>query len=194
MSRTPNASSSSPSARPWYAMSMNGTRPRRSQSCVKRFPLLLREVRAARVVATAVNQHELAGARLLEPRQHRLEIDAMLRVVVIRIGVELQARDLQQRLMVRPRRVADVDARARLRARDEMAGDAQAAAAAGRLHGRDAAGLQRRMILAVEELLDAAIEAGVAGDRDVRLAVLLLEDRFLGGFTLASTGVRPCSS
>ena len=90
--------------------------------------------------------------------------------------------------MIRPRWIADVEARAGPRARDEMAGDAQAAAAAGRLHGRDAAGLQRRMVLAVENLFDAVIETGVAGDRDIRLAVLLLEDGFLGGLHAGEHG------
>ncbi len=62
------------------------------------------------------------------------------------------------------------------------------AAAAGRLHGGNAAGLQRRMVLAVEELLDAAVEHSVARNRDVRLAVLLLEDDFLGALDAREHG------
>ena len=44
------------------------------------------------------------------------------------------------------------------------------------------------MIFAVEDLFDAAIETGVAGDRDIRLAVLLLEDGFLGGLHAGEHG------
>ena len=59
------------------------------------------------------------------------------------------------------------------------------------LHGGHATGFQRRMVLAVEQLLDTAIEAGVAGDRDVGLALLLLEDRFLGALHAREHGRAP---
>ena len=160
----------------------------------ERLPLLLRKIGAARVVATAVNQHELAGiAARASPASPRSRRDAWRSRSTDRCRAE--ARDLQQRQMIRPRRIAEVDARVRLRARDQMAGDAQAAAAARRLHRRYAARLQRGMVRAVEELLDAAVEARVAGDRDVRFRILRVDDRLSRRvFTLASTGVRPCSS
>ncbi len=154
----------------------------------QRFPLLVREIGAARVVTAAVNQHELAGLRLVELADHRVEVHAVVRVVVVRVGLELEARHLQQRNVVRPRRVADVHARVRLAAREQMPGDAQAAAAARRLHGRHATGFERRMILAVQQLRNAGVETRVARDRHVGLAVLRVEDRLLRAFDAREHG------
>jgi hypothetical protein len=154
----------------------------------QRFPLLVRQIGAARVVAAAVDQHELAGLRLVELAHHRVEIHAMARVVVVRVRVELEARHLQQRDVVRPRRIADVDARVRLAAREQMPGDAQPPAAARRLHGRHATGFQCRMILAVQQLGNTGVEARIARDRDVGLAVLRVDDRLLRAFDACEHG------
>ena len=53
-----------------------------------------------------------------------------------------------------------------------VARDGKAAAAARRLHRRYAAGLQRRMILAVKNFLDALVDGGNLAVRVVRHGIL----------------------
>ncbi|MDF2975268.1 MAG: hypothetical protein K0R61_5718 [Microvirga sp.] len=82
--------------------------------------------------------------------------------VVIGIGVDLEARGLEELAVVLPARIADPHLRPRLDELQEVRADFQAAGAAQRLHGDDALGL-----LAENECLHRAVVGREAVDRQI---------------------------
>ncbi len=93
-------------------------------------PLLLRQIGTRRVVAGAVQQHDVPLRQLFQRVHHRAEVHAARGIVVIRIALELDARAGEQRNVVRPRRRADVNRRIGIGVVNQLGADAQRAAAA----------------------------------------------------------------
>ena len=77
-------------------------------------PLFRRRVGAGRVVAAAMQQHHIALPGATDPLQHRLEGDATGGIVEIGIHLVSLTHEVQDRDMVRPGRVRDMDHRIRV--------------------------------------------------------------------------------
>ena len=110
-------------------------------------------------VADRLKHDDGAVLRGFQRLDHAVEIDRAVGAVPIGIGGRLEARALEQAVMVLPGRVADEDAPAGAVLGKEIGGDADRSRAADGLDRRDALLGKRRMHGAEDELLHAlAIE------------------------------------
>ena len=146
----------------------------------QRLPLRRGQVRAAGVVAAAVEQHQVAAARRLEVLEHGLEIHSASRRVVVAIGFKGQADAAEQGHVHRPTRIRDPNPGAGRRRLRNLGADTQRAATAGGLNTAHARVLQRGAVGAENQALHPRIESGHAGGRQVGLAGLLGQQRGLG--------------
>ncbi len=142
-------------------------------------PLLARQIRAAWVVAATVQKQDIALPHSLDRRDHRLEVDSMRIEVVVGVLREVQTGELEQREMVGPRRITEINLSVGPRAMQQVTGNAERPATARRLNRRDAAGGDDGMTLAEYQALHAGIEAGVTGNGDIGLGGLCSEELLL---------------
>jgi len=144
-------------------------------------PLLARQVGTCGVVAAGVQQQHGAGRQRSHVIPHALEIHAPAPRVVVRIRLEREARAAEQRLMVRPGRVAHVDDGPGSRDTHEFRAEAQRTATADRLYDGQALAMALRQ-LTQRELGDQAVELEVACRADVGLGLLLGRQAHRGTF------------
>ncbi len=142
-------------------------------------PLRRRKVGSGRVVAARMQQHDRAGRQLPEVSEHALEIHAMPAGVVVRVARERQSRVAEQRLVIRPGRVADVNDRPGAGRPHEIRTDPQRTATADGLDRRDSVAQPGREG-SQRERADALVEFGIARRTDVGLRGLTGEHDALG--------------
>ncbi len=113
-------------------------------------------------------QHDDRAVRnLLQRGEHAVEVETARRRVEIRVGVDHEARALEQRTVVFPARIADVDLCAGREPAQEVGADLEAARAAERLQRDHAAGLYDLAVGAEHELLHGLVVDGDAVDRQI---------------------------
>ncbi len=144
-------------------------------------PLRVRQVRAARVVAAAVQQDDVVTTPLRQRRVHGVEVDRVCLEVVVRIRVDLQAGVPQQWFVVRPRGCTEPQSGARSQALDELGAQTQRSAPPRCLDGADTAVGQRRVFAAEELGGHASDERRIPRRRHVALGPLRRQQALLGG-------------
>ncbi len=133
------------------------------------------EVCAGRIVAAGMQQHDAARRQALQVLQQAIEVDGVRGCVEVGIAPQRQAGTANQRLVIRPRRIAHVDYRVRRGRTQQLGPDAQRTAASDSLD-RSRAFLERRGEIGPERHLDdAQVELEVAGRSDVGLGRLRRE-------------------
>src|SRR5690606_26620626 len=94
-------------------------------------PLLVGKVSASRVVAAAVQQHDIAGAQLVQRGKHLIELHATGRDIEIGVSRGLETRLDGDRVVVGPGRIGHVDRRTGAGTVDQLHQDPERTGAAG---------------------------------------------------------------
>jgi hypothetical protein len=144
-------------------------------------PLLLRRINTSWVVCAGVEQDNAALGHGLDVGDHALEVEANGVLVVVAVLLDLQARVLEDGIVVRPRGGGDVDGLcAGVVALEEGTTDAESARARDGLGDGDAVFGQRGRVGAVGKLEGSLGEVGDTGDAGVLLVEVGLDDLLLG--------------
>ncbi|MNS73538.1 hypothetical protein D3C72_1069810 [compost metagenome] len=130
-------------------------------------PLGHAQVGAGRVVAARMQHDDGAGWHGVQAGQHAVEVHAMGGGIVVGVVIDDETGVLEQRAVIFPARVADVDLRARREALQEVGTDLQCARAADGLHSDGAALLNYGAIGAKYEFLHSLVVGGKAFDRQI---------------------------
>lgn len=155
-------------------------------------PLLGGRVDTSRVVGAGMEKESRAGRRLLEVLNHALEVKANGVLVVVTVVLDLEARVLEDGLVVGPRRGRDADLLlARVPAVEELSTNAQGTGAGDGLGDGDA--VEHWGVVAVGELGGGGRELGDTSDAGVLLVHLVVDDAPLsladGGEDVGLAGV-----
>src|SRR5204862_6287445 len=105
-------------------------------------PLRRREVDAGRIVAARVQDRKCPGREILQSRQHRVEIEAMGRCVVVGVGVDRKSRVFKYGPVIFPARITDPELGAGIKPPQKIDADFKPAGAAQSLHRYDASAAQ----------------------------------------------------
>ncbi len=146
----------------------------------ERAPLLKRQVGAAWVVTGRVHEHDITGARLLQPIEHRFEEQPVSGGVVVGIALELQSAAAEERRVIAPGRIAQIHHRGGRDGADEFGADAQRTASPGSLRGPCAAHRTRRVARPEYEGLDGGVVFLAARSRHIGLGRLRRKHQLLG--------------
>lgn len=139
------------------------------------FPLLLRWIHTCRVVRTCVEQDDTLIRRVPQVLQHTFEVQSHCFLVVVRVLLHLQARVLEDRAVVAPRRRRQVHLLAVwVVAGEEFARNAERSRTRDTLGRRDPVFLQWLRVSAVGKRGSQLLVVGVTCDGQV----LLVEIRF----------------
>ena len=125
-------------------------------------PLRVGEIRAGGVMATCLQQHDTARGQPPESFQHDTEVESAARGVVVGVVCKLEARAANERDVIGPGGSADMHDGSRGKGLDQLRAEAQRAAASRRLNGAHAAAGKRRMRGTEGQLLERAVESGIA--------------------------------
>ena len=143
-------------------------------------PLVRRDVVAGRVVAAGVQRDDRAGRCAVERREHRVEVDAALGRVVVRVVLDDEAGAFEQGAMVLPARVADQHLCAGIHPLEEIGADLQRTGAADRLRRGDASGLDSLAVGSKYQCLDGLVVYRDAVDRQVAAGLRRFDHLLLG--------------
>ena len=135
-------------------------------------PLFMVEVRAGRIVATAVKKRDVAGASGGQRLDHVVEADDAEIPVVIWIFDQIEPHRADDRRVIRPGRSADEHSGVGVDRRDQLETKPQRAASSGRLQARDPLVIS---MLAKQDRPKQLGEALVPRTSEVRLGGLRLE-------------------
>jgi hypothetical protein len=116
-----------------------------------------------------MQQHDAVPGQRLDRLQHGIELQAARGRVVIRVGVDLEARAFEHRAVVVPGRVADPHLRIREIALEKVATDLEAAGATQSLQGGNAAALDGLVIGTEQQVLHGLTVVGGAGHGQIGL-------------------------
>ena len=142
-------------------------------------PLLGGRIDTGGVVSAGVEEERAAGGSTLEVLNHALKVEADGVLVVVAVLLDLEARVLEDGLVVGPGRGGDADLLlARVPAVEELAADAEGTGAGDGLG--DGELVEGGRVGAVGELGGSRGEFGDTGDACVLLVHLLLGDALLG--------------
>ena len=158
-------------------MSISGISPRSDDHANDLAPLVLVEVGAGRIVAAAVEQCDVAGARAFERRNHVVEADDPLPALIIRIFLHPEPHRGDDRRMVGPGRGADQHAGVRIHRRQQLKPEPQRAASARRLDAKDALVVG---MMAEQDRTKQLGKALVARASEIGLGGLRIEQPLLG--------------
>ena len=144
-------------------------------------PQVGRRVHAGRVVARAVEQHDIAGRGAPQRGEHRRLVDPAPGRVGVRVGPDAEPRRLEHRGVVGPGRLAEPDRLAAAGGPDEVGRDAQPAGAARGLGRERPAGRHGLVVRAEDErphelpvrdlAVDRAVELRARGRRQASLGL-----------------------
>ncbi len=143
-------------------------------------PLLARQVDARRVVAAGVQHDDGAGRRRGQLGDHRVERDAARGGVVVRVLLDGEAGVGEQGAVVLPARVADQHLGVGAQALEEIGAHLQAAGAAERLDGGDAALRHDVGVGAEHQALHGLVVGGDAVDGQVAAGLVQVDELLLG--------------
>lgn len=144
-------------------------------------PLLLGRIDASWVVGAGVEQDNAALGHGLDVGNHAVKVEADGVLVVVTVLLDLQARVLEDSIVVRPRGSGNVDGLcAWVVTLEEGATNAQSTSARDGLSHGDAAFFERGRVGAVGELESSRGELGNTGDAGVLLVEVRLDDLLLG--------------
>ena len=132
-------------------------------------PLFGRQIHAGGVVATRVQQHDVAAVQRVQELRQFGKAHADGFGVVIRISADFDARAFQNAAVVVPCRVAHEGARIWIPAFQKIRRQFQRARAAQRLHGDGAVLLQNGVSVAQQHAQCGGAEGGVAFHRQIGL-------------------------
>ena len=144
-------------------------------------PLVLSRVNTSWVVGAGVEQDNAALGHGFDVRNHSIEVEANGVLVVVPVLLDLQARVLEDGIVVGPRGGGDVDGfRARVVTLEEGATNAKCTGAGDGLGDGDAVFAERSRVGAICELKGSLGEVGDTGDASVLLVEVRLDDLLLG--------------
>jgi hypothetical protein len=144
-------------------------------------PLLLGGVDARGVVGAGVEQDDAVLGHALDVGNHALKVEADGVLVVVAVLLDLQARVLEDGIVVRPRGVGDVDCFCVwVVALDEGTADAEGTSARDGLGDGDAVLVEGRGVGAIRELEGGLSEVGHTRDAGVLLVQVRLDNLLLG--------------
>jgi hypothetical protein len=144
-------------------------------------PLRVRQVGAGRVVAAGVQHDDRAGLQAVELGLHAGEVHAAGGGVVVGVVLDREAGGLEQRAVVFPARVGDVNGGAGQQALEVVGADLERAGAAEGLGGDGLAAGGELRVLAEEQALHRVVVGGGAFDRLVAARRHGFEAGLLGG-------------
>ena len=143
-------------------------------------PQVRRRIHARRVVARAVEEHDVAGRGALERGQQRRSVDGPPGSIRVRVRPDAEAGGVEQLRVVRPRRLAHPQRPAGPRLLQEVRGHPQAAGPAGRLRGERPPRHDRLVVGAEDEGTDELAVGDLAVDRPVELRAGRIGEPSLG--------------
>lgn len=143
-------------------------------------PLLLGRVNTSWVVSASVEQDNAALGHGLDVGHHAVKVEANRVLVVVAVLLDLQARVLEDSIVVRPGWIGDVDSlRAGVVTLKEGTANAQSTSARDGLGDGDTVFVERSRVGAVGELERSLGEVGNTSDACVLLVEVLFDDLLL---------------
>ena len=142
-------------------------------------PLISCGVNAGRVVAAAVQQHQIAGLRFAERGLHGGKVETLGRRIVVLVPLDGEAGGLEHADVVGPGGIGDPDGLGQTVAHHELGGDAQGTCTTRRLGCLGAAAGNQGGILPEQQLLHYAAIFDIAFNTEVVLGLLVGEQLLL---------------
>ena len=151
-------------------------------------PLISGRVDTGRVVAAAVQQHQIACLHFSQRGLHGGKVETLAGRIVVLVPLDGKASSLEHADVVGPGGIGDPDSLGQTVAHHELGGDAQGTGTARRLSSLGpAAGDQRRIVPEQQLLHDAAI-FDIAFDTEVILGLLVGQELLLGFLDAVENG------
>ena len=151
-------------------------------------PLIASGVDTGRVVAAAVQQHQIAGLNFSQRGLHGGKIEPLGGGVVVLVPLDGQASGLEYADVVGPGGIGDPDGLGQTVAHHEFGGDTQSTGTARRLGGLGTATGNQRSILSEQQLLHDAAIFDIAFNTEVVLGLLVGQELLLGFLDAVKNG------